>query len=195
MPRKYSMERRSASLEETRSRIVEATLEMHSQKGILATSMQDIAARAGVSLGTVYRHFPTMEELIPACGALILERVPPPTAAVFQGLEGEARLRALIVALYDHYDEARMYETGYAEAPHIPVLQQYMQDIDARIRALCEEAAAPFTPSAEALAFLNGMARFQAWLSFNRSGLDSSEAAKFAANAVVDVVVHKEAGP
>ena len=61
-PRKYTMDKRKAALEETRQRILEATLALHSEKGIFGTSWQDIAHRADVSVGTVYKHFPSLEE-------------------------------------------------------------------------------------------------------------------------------------
>ncbi len=37
-PRRYSMDRRRAAVEETRRRIVEATLALHSEKGMFDTS-------------------------------------------------------------------------------------------------------------------------------------------------------------
>ena len=64
-PRKYTMDKRKAAVEETRQRILEATLALHSEKGIFGTSWQDIAHRADVSVGTVYKHFPSLDELVP----------------------------------------------------------------------------------------------------------------------------------
>ena len=52
----------------------------HAEQGIAAPSIHDVARRADVALGTVYRHFPTLEELVGACGKLTFERlelVPP----------------------------------------------------------------------------------------------------------------------
>ncbi len=66
------MEKRKAVVEETRQRIVEATLALHSEKGMFDTSYKDIAERADVSVATVYKHFPSLNELVPACGALIM---------------------------------------------------------------------------------------------------------------------------
>ena len=53
------MDKRRAAVEETRQRILEATLALHTEKGIFGTSWQDIAKRADVSVGTVYKHFPS----------------------------------------------------------------------------------------------------------------------------------------
>ena len=60
-PRKYDMTRRASAVAQTRRRIVDATLELHTEQGIAATSWDDIAARAGVGVGSVYRHFPSLD--------------------------------------------------------------------------------------------------------------------------------------
>ena len=78
-PRKYDMGKRRATVEETRQRILEATLALHSEKGIFGTSWQDIAQRADVSVGTVYKHFPSLDELVPACGELMYAITRPPS--------------------------------------------------------------------------------------------------------------------
>jgi AcrR family transcriptional regulator len=82
MPRRYRSRKRAEAVEETRRRILEATMELHEEQGILATSWEDIAGRAGASLPTVYRHFPSLDELVPACGALTDVYVQPPTTEV-----------------------------------------------------------------------------------------------------------------
>ena len=84
-PRRYSMDRRRAAVEETRRRIVEATLALHSEKGMFDTSWKDIAERADVSAATVYKHFPSLDELVPACGALIMTITDPPSLGDARG--------------------------------------------------------------------------------------------------------------
>src|SRR5688500_5791576 len=61
-PRKYDMSRRASAVAETRRRIIDATRALHTERGIAATSWDDIAARAGVGVGTVYRHFPSPDD-------------------------------------------------------------------------------------------------------------------------------------
>ena len=80
--RPYRLGRRAESTGETRQRIVEATFRLHSERGIAGTSMKDIADRAGVSVGTVYHHFPSYADAIAACGTYTAEHEPAPTAAV-----------------------------------------------------------------------------------------------------------------
>src|SRR4051794_27107054 len=90
-PRKYDMSKRAAAAEATKRRIVDATRELHTQRGVAGTSWDDIAARAGVGVGTVYRHFPSLDDLIPACGevSLAVIAMPDPASipALFEGLD------------------------------------------------------------------------------------------------------------
>ena len=69
-PRRYAMETRAKTAEDTRRRIVEATYALHAERGIADTTMKDIAERADVGLGTVYHHFPTYDDAVRACGAI-----------------------------------------------------------------------------------------------------------------------------
>jgi AcrR family transcriptional regulator len=56
-------ERTEARRLATRERIVAAALEQMSEGGYGSASVQAVAARAGVAVGTVYRHFPSKSDL------------------------------------------------------------------------------------------------------------------------------------
>jgi AcrR family transcriptional regulator len=119
------MKQRAAAVEETRTRILTATRELHEEQGIVGTSWDQIAKRAGVGVGTVYRHFPSLEELVPACGALVHEALamPKDPAAEFEGYEGTARLRRLVEVIFGIYERgARSLEVARREhaIPGIP---------------------------------------------------------------------------
>ncbi|MEV0562555.1 helix-turn-helix domain-containing protein [Dactylosporangium sp. NPDC050588] len=60
-----------ADAERNRVRVLEAAEEVLARDG-LAVSMRAVAERAGVGLGTIYRHFPTREALLQA---IVVERV------------------------------------------------------------------------------------------------------------------------
>src|SRR5438552_15646145 len=77
-PRTYRMTRRAAGNEATRKRIVDAAIALHAEKGAVGTSWPDIAKRADVALGTVYRHFPSLDQLVPACTSEHAPRTRPP---------------------------------------------------------------------------------------------------------------------
>jgi AcrR family transcriptional regulator len=100
------MSRRADLVEETRRRIVEATVTLHQQQGLAATTIAAIGEEAGVTRLTVYRHFPEMEDLFLACSAhwRAGQRLPDPDAwrAVPDPAE---RLRVGLTDLYRHYRE------------------------------------------------------------------------------------------
>jgi AcrR family transcriptional regulator len=173
VPRKYSMKTRANAVDETRQRIIEATRKLHDEQGIRGTSMQDIADRAGVALATVYRHFPTIDELVPACGGRSMELNPPPTAAVFEAFEhGEERIAALVAALHATYARsARTFEIGFAEAVMMPVVARFMEQIDAQIGDLVKSAAAPFHSTADQLTVAESLCHFRLWHTLSKSGL------------------------
>ena len=83
-PRRYVMENRARTAEDTRRRIVEATYALHQERAIGDTTMKDIAERADVGLGTVYHHFPTYNDAVRACGAHTLTISAPPDVSIFR---------------------------------------------------------------------------------------------------------------
>src|SRR3712207_3764694 len=108
-PRKYDMSKRAATAAQTRRRIVDATLELHGEQGIGATSWDEIAARAGVGVGTVYRHFPSLDELIPACGDIAMQSLAPPDPATVPALFEDAaepteRIKRLVREVFAIYE-------------------------------------------------------------------------------------------
>jgi AcrR family transcriptional regulator len=56
-----------------RKRVLEAAVDEHARHGS-ALGMQDVARRAGVGVGTVYRHFPSRQALIEAIAHPFFER-------------------------------------------------------------------------------------------------------------------------
>jgi AcrR family transcriptional regulator len=65
-------ERRKALL---RDEILEATHQLMIERGYAALSMDDLAARVGVSKPTLYNQFPTKEDLVAAMVTQLIERV------------------------------------------------------------------------------------------------------------------------
>ena len=58
-----STERTEARLAETRTRIIRAARELVAEGGYVAAQIAPVADRAGVAVGTVYRHFPAKSDL------------------------------------------------------------------------------------------------------------------------------------
>lgn len=78
-PRRYQMGARADAVARTREAIVAAARELHGERGLAATNWEDIAERAGVSTATVYRHFPSVAELVPACARTVFDIMQPLT--------------------------------------------------------------------------------------------------------------------
>src|SRR5918992_694895 len=95
--RKLKLKRRAERMEETRRRIVEATVALHTTVGPARTSISAIAERAGVQRLTVYRHFPDEQSLFRACTSHGLAADLPPDPAAWRHIaDPEARLRTAL---------------------------------------------------------------------------------------------------
>lgn len=104
MTRPYTMTRRAEQQAETRRRIVEAAVELHSRVGPARTNTSMVAERAGVQRHTLYAHFPDERSLLLACSGLVAERDPLPDAEPWRGIADRCeRLRAGLQAVYGWY--------------------------------------------------------------------------------------------
>ena len=104
MARKYEQKRRAELQQETRRRIAEATLELHSSVGPAKTTISAIAEKAGVQRQTFYRHFPDELSLFRACSSLDLSENPLPNPDPWaQIVDPEERLRVALAELYSYF--------------------------------------------------------------------------------------------
>ena len=125
--RRYRLKRRAEQQEETRSRIVEAAIELHQTIGPAATTVSDIAERACVGRVTVYRHFPDELTLAGACSGLYFERNPAPEPSEWERIADPAeRLRTALREVYAYHlaTEAMMTHV-LADARDHPVVRPY----------------------------------------------------------------------
>ena len=74
--RPYDSALRLRKQAELKARIVGVAAALHAKQGATDTSYADIAAQAGVSLPTVYAHFPTQRDLLAGCTAHVGARAP-----------------------------------------------------------------------------------------------------------------------
>ena len=72
------MGRRADLVDQTRQRITEAAVRLHTSIGPSATSISAVADEAGVTRLTLYRHFPSKDELFGACMGHWRSLHPPP---------------------------------------------------------------------------------------------------------------------
>lgn len=141
------MSRRDAARETTRRRIVEATVKLHGERGVFGTSYADIAAEADVAVATVYKHFPSVDDLLPACGALVMDRARPPRAEdAAQIVAGETttrgRLRRVADELFAYYERGGPHLEVDAQERRLPGMREWEESQRATVTALVREALA-----------------------------------------------------
>ena len=95
---------RDRQREQTRRRIVEAAVELHSTIGPSRTSFSAVARRAGVTRPTVYAYFPDDRSLFAACSAHGLALDPPPDPQAWADIgDPMERLRRALTEMYAYY--------------------------------------------------------------------------------------------
>lgn len=191
MPRRrYDMSRRSAQVEATRRRIVEATMDLHNSQGVLATSWEEIAQRAGVAPGTVYRHFPTLDELLPACGALSLKRLELPSDdAIERVLTGarsrRARVRRLVDELFAIYERgAGVIWAIRRDRAELAQLQAAHEEVEERLDALAAAALGPVGIEGRDRAVVRALSDYGVWAALRERGVTGTDAAEITAAAI-----------
>ena len=184
--RRYRMGRRAEQVDQTRHRIVEAAVRLHTSAGPANTSIAGIAEAAGVTRVTVYRHFPDVEVLFEACQVHWEQQNPGPDPVEWRGLEPlEHRALVALRALYPWYRE------------HADELYPIHRDLEAMPAAARERTSADTRALAEALVEGHGrrgragrgllataghVASFWTWRSLAlEQGLDDEEAAELGA--------------
>ena len=100
-PRRSRAERQA----ETRARIVEAAVDLHTTVGPARASLSAIARRAGVQRHTVYAHYPDLQELFRDCKGLWEDRNPFPDVAAWSRIaDPRARLAAALDEVYRYWE-------------------------------------------------------------------------------------------
>ena len=106
MSRRYQLKRRAEKQADTRRRIVEATVSLHTTEGPARTTISAIAERTGVERHTVYAHFADEASLFDACSAHWRELHPFPDGARWVAIDGaDERLRAALDDVYAWYEQ------------------------------------------------------------------------------------------
>ena len=183
--RKYELRRRAQGMEETRRRIAEAAMELHGSVGPARTSLSAVAERAGVQRHTLYRHFPTEDELFTACSGLFAEEHPRPDLERWREVADPAeRLAVGLDELYRWYEQTEPMLTNlYRDRALVESVDTHMGRIDEFV----EQAARTLGGGRRRV--LNAAARhavaFQTWRSLARDGGVSRAQAVKLASAVV----------
>jgi AcrR family transcriptional regulator len=179
------MQRRAAALEETRNQIIWATMQLHAENGVAATSQADVAARARVAPATVYRHFPTMGALVHACGRLIWDAVNPPkpedAGRLYGGLQStHDRLVRFVDEVCAFYARAwASLEAARRERNRVPELDDELRGVEAGIAELALRALDTEAPEATPkLQLILALTDFAVWKSLRDHGISEAAAPK-----------------
>ncbi len=188
MPRKYEQKRRAELQQETRRRIAQAAVELHSAIGPAKTTISAIAEKAGVQRQTFYRHFPDELSLFRACSSLVRSKNPPPDPEAWEHIaDPEQRLRMALAEVYAYNRRrerlfAKVVRDAEGEGQVNAAVREVLKPIAARWERMRETLAAGWEvsdgPPRALLGAAIGLALdFQTWRTMVRGqGLSDEQA-------------------
>jgi AcrR family transcriptional regulator len=179
MARQYELKKRAERQAETRRRIVEATVGLHTTVGPSRTSIAAIAERAGVQRHTVYAHFPDERSLFTACSTHWAAAHPFPDSASWARIaEPDRRLRTALDEVYRWYEEVEPHLLLFARDSTLVSGYEFVTKQRADELAAVADLLADGLPRRKAVRAAVGHALdFQTWSSLvRRQGLTRRQA-------------------
>jgi AcrR family transcriptional regulator len=179
------MQRRAEQVDETRLRITEAAMRLHTSIGPSATSIAGVAEEAGLTRLTVYRHFPDMAALFAACSAHWFDLHPGPDPRTWAAIaDDETRINAGIAGIYAWYEEAGN-ELFPIHRDEVDVPEPARSGIVARRHALADSLLGdPSSVGADAQRRRRAVARHvidvRSWHALREDGLTAAETVELA---------------
>jgi len=189
--RRYEQKVRAERRQETRRRIVEATVRLHRDVGPARTTVAEIARRAGVSRLTVYQHFPDEADLFSACQGRFVELNPRPDLRAALALtDPGARVRETLRLVYASYRQTEAMTAKIQRDRHaIPALNELMERTsDEQLNRTAGLLAAGFRARGKRANQLRTLARlaldFWTWRRLSADGLEDPDAAELMTGAI-----------
>jgi AcrR family transcriptional regulator len=179
MKRRYELKERARRQAETRERIVEAAVALHTTVGPARTTISAIAERAGVERHTVYAHFPDERSLFRACSTHWRGRHPRPDTRRWLELDvPEERLRGVLADLYAWYEDVEPELAAILrDAPVVPANAEVLLEPEEAARALADELARGWPRRKLVRAAIGHALEFETWRSLaRRQGLARRQA-------------------
>jgi len=179
MTRTYQKKKRAEREAETRRRIVEATVALHTSVGPARTTISAIADKAGVQRHTVYSHFPEEDALFAACTSHWASLHPFPLAEPWE--EAADPLQGLALALQDIWGWYRDVESDlelfFRDAELMPAVRADMNRYAERLSAIADRLATDLSDSSVVRAAVGHALAFETWRSLvRREGLTTDGA-------------------
>jgi AcrR family transcriptional regulator len=142
--RTYTMTARARAVEETRARILDACVALHGERPVTEIGLDDIAARAAVSVQTVLRHFGSRAGLEEAS----FERAQRAVADERRTPVGD--VAAAVQVIVEHYERrGDMALLMLAQESHQDLMARITRQGKAMHRAWVVEVFAPFLAAAD----------------------------------------------
>jgi AcrR family transcriptional regulator len=176
--RKYQLKERARRQEQTRRRIVEATVGLHTSVGPARTTISAIAERAGVERHTVYAHFPDDRALYRACSQHWRSEHPLPDFEALAAIEDPARrLRRSLGELYAWYESVETDLSLFARDAFVPANAEVRAETAARLTAFGDALVHGWPRRKSVRAAIGHALDFETWRSLvRRQGLSRTQA-------------------
>ena len=179
MNRKYELKERARRQSETRQRIVEAAVDLHTSVGPAQTTISGIAERAGVERHTVYAHFPDDRTLFRACSEHWEARHPLPDLETLVEIDDpERRLRRVLGDLYAWYESVEADLALFLrDASLVPANAEVLDEMTAGFGPLSDLLARGRPRRKSVRAAIGHAVEFETWRSLvRRQGLSRAHA-------------------
>lgn len=177
--RTYQKKKRAEREAETRQRIVEATVGLHTSVGPARTTISAIAEKAGVQRHTVYSHFPEEETLFAACTSHWASLHPFPRAELWEAAADPLQRLALALRhVWAWYADVESdLELFFRDAELVPAVRADTIAYAERLSAVADRLAADLEGSSFARAAVGHALAFETWRSLvRREGLATDAA-------------------
>ena len=190
MNRKYELKERARRKEQTRERIVEAAVELHTSLGPTRTTISGIAERAGVERHTVYAHFPDEPTLYRACSAHWAAKHPLPDLPALAAIEDPARrLRVILGEIYTWYASV---EPDLAlllrDSSVVPIVAEVLGETTTALQDVANAVSRGRPRRKSVRAAIGHALEFETWRSLvRRQGLSQAQAVEAMARFVSSV--------
>jgi len=179
MKRRYELKERARRQAETRQRIVEAAVALHTSVGPARTTISAIAERARVERHTVYAHFPDDRTLFRACSTHWRGQHPRPDVERWLELDApELRLRGALSDLYGWYEDVES-ELGVLrrDASLVAANAEVLAETDEATRELADALARGWPRRKAVRGAIGHALEFETWRSLvRRQGLSRKQA-------------------